>query len=262
MRYTASIDVAPGDWTDPAVRPQVTGLLPGLRERLAAHWTSVALMEHASIAAFARFTMHLLAVGAPPDLVVLSQRAMADETAHARWSFSLASAYAGRDIGPGPLGIDGSLGRFEVDAMVATLVREGCIGEPLAAVDALEGATRARDPVVRAVLARMADDETRHAVLAWRTLAWLVTSGRVDRSRAGQHLHEALREPVAVGSADPDMSAHGLTGDARRRELRELGIAQIVRPFAEAAGIRLGEATDERRDSLGGHACPRRATDS
>ena len=48
----------------------------------------------ASIAAFARFTMMLLAVGAPPELVVAAQRASIDEVAHARSSGPNCSGYS------------------------------------------------------------------------------------------------------------------------------------------------------------------------
>ena len=64
-------------------------------------------MEHASIAAFARFSLELLAFGAPPDLVEQAQAAMADETRHAKLCFALAGAYAERPIGPGALDMTG-----------------------------------------------------------------------------------------------------------------------------------------------------------
>src|SRR5262249_3539695 len=160
--------------------PDLDGLSPSTRALLAARWTSIGLMEHASIAAFARFALQLLAVGAPPDLVRASQEAMGDETEHARLAFAAASADAGEDVGPGALAIDGSLDGFDVAQLVATLLREGCIGETVAAIEAREALESAVDPVVRAVLETIARDELRHAELAWSTLAWLVSEGRVS----------------------------------------------------------------------------------
>jgi len=58
-------------------------------------------LEHASIAAFARFSLQLLSLGAPAGLIDDCTRALGDETAHARLCFQLASAYAGRAIGSG-----------------------------------------------------------------------------------------------------------------------------------------------------------------
>jgi hypothetical protein len=75
------------------------------RATQAEHWTKLGQMEHASIAAFARLQLQLLALGAPPDLVQACNQALIDETAHTRLCFGLASAYAGRGIGPGPLDV-------------------------------------------------------------------------------------------------------------------------------------------------------------
>jgi hypothetical protein len=182
------------DWRDARITADLTGLSPSARWNLADHWLRVARMEHASIAAFARFTLQLLALGAPAELVVASQQAMADETKHARMAFALASAYGGREVGPGALAIEGSLDGDEPDAFVATLLREGCIGETRAAVEAREELEDTRDPAVRAVLETIARDETRHAELAWRTLAWLLSSGRVTAALVRAELDRALTD--------------------------------------------------------------------
>jgi uncharacterized protein (TIRG00374 family) len=50
----------------------------------------------------------------------------------------LTSAFGGREVGPGTLPIEGALDGADVDAFVATLLREGCIGETRAAVEARE----------------------------------------------------------------------------------------------------------------------------
>ena len=42
------------------------------------------------------------------------------------------------------------------------------------AAEAAEAAHRCKDPVVKAVLVKIAADEARHAALAWRSLRWLV----------------------------------------------------------------------------------------
>lgn len=196
------------DWRDPRLCPEVSGLSASARRRLADHWERVARMEHASIAAFARFTLQLLALGAPPDLVLDAQRATADETMHARMAFAVASAYGGRETGPGALAIEGSLDGGDVGAFLATLLREGCIGETRAAIEAREELEGTRDPVVRGILETIARDETRHAVLAWRTLAWLLSSGCVTAARVRAEIECALsdmraRDDVAAGIVRP-----------------------------------------------------------
>jgi hypothetical protein len=229
--------VARGDWRAPSVAPNVQASSDAVRARLAAHWARVGLMEHASIAAFARFTLHLLAVGAPPDLVSLSQQAIGDETEHARLAFSLASAYAGRAMGPGALAIDGSLDGFDVVELVGTLLREGCIGETVAAIEARDALENVHDPVVRRVLETIARDELRHAELAWRTLAWLVSSGRVSRALVRNEVAAALREMKTSrrrSDTKEDLSAYGVVSDARHDELRHAAATRVIGRCAEA----------------------------
>ena len=151
----------------------------------AAHWARVGLMEHASIAAFARFTLHLLALGAPPELVHDAQEAIGDETEHARLSFGLASAFGGAPVGPGPLTIDGALDGFDLRDFVATLIREGCIGETLAAIEAREALDHATEPATRAVLETIARDEPRRARVACARLGRRVRTRRSRRRIPG-----------------------------------------------------------------------------
>jgi hypothetical protein len=220
-----------GDWAWTPARPELGGLAPELRERLAAHWTAVGRMEHASIAAFARFTLHLLALGAPPELVRASQQAMDDELGHARLAFGLASAYGARAIGPGPLGIEGALDGFDPREVVSTLIREGCIGETLAALEATSALEDAVDPAVRAVLHTIEREELRHAELAWRTLAWLVSTRRVRRDVVEREFETAQEEIASRAPAAPganDLRAFGVLDEAERDELRRAALASIV----------------------------------
>jgi hypothetical protein len=153
------------------------------RRIVATYWTDTALMEHASVAAFARFALELMSMGAPADLLMATQAAMADEIAHARDAFALASAYAGRDSGPGALDVGAALlGRSPLDVL-RTAVLEGCVGETVAAVLASEALAEATEPAVRAALARVVPDETRHAELAWRFVRWVLLDGPVEVRR-------------------------------------------------------------------------------
>ncbi len=177
-------------------------MAPALRDRVAQHWTEIAQMEHASIAAFARFVLQLLAFGAPQELVADAQRAMADETTHARLAYGLASAYAGRDIGPAPIAIGGCLdGAAEVRAFVATTFAEGCVGEVMAALEAREALEYAQEPAVRAALETIARDEARHAELAWRTVAWALAAEppRLRRSARSSTRNARARADMWLG---------------------------------------------------------------
>jgi hypothetical protein len=240
------------DWQAAGVDPVVGGLSAAARLRLAEYWTRVGLMEHASVAAFARFALHLLALGAPPDLILEAQQAMADETNHAQLAFALASAYARRQVGPGALDIEGVLEHLEVSGFVATLVREGCLGETIAAVEAHEALEQAVDPAVRRVLAVVVRDEQRHAELAWRTLGWLVATHRVSASVVREELALAIDEQGPARSAlreHEDLSDHGLLSVTRRVEVRRDAVAGIVVPLARGL---------TPRPQIGGHDPPAR----
>jgi hypothetical protein len=166
---------ANGAWrSEQRLCPQTEHLTDGERASLAAHWTRMGQMEHASIAAFARFSLQLLALGAPPELVEACTAALADETAHTRLCFDLASAYAGRSLGPGPLDIDGSLTPTSLADVVDLVIAEGCFGETSAALEALEAADGASDPVIVAAYSQIARDEQRHAELAFRFVRWAI----------------------------------------------------------------------------------------
>jgi hypothetical protein len=211
----------------------VTCLPWSVRTRLAQAWARIGLMEHASIAAFARFALHLLAVGAPPDLMRASQEAIGDETEHARLAFALSSAYGERNVGPGDLAIEGSLDGFDVHQLVATLLREGCIGETVAAIEATEALDDAHDPAVRGVLAAIARDELRHAELAWRTLAWLLASRRVAAAWVRGEVARALSDiesSARPADAEEDLRAFGIVSDAHRDELRRVAFSRVVGP--------------------------------
>lgn len=70
---------------------------------------------------------------------------------------------------------------------------EGCVRETWGALLAHHQAQHARDAVVRATMRRIARDETEHASLSWRILAW--TTQRLDRS-ARARIHAAMRDAV------------------------------------------------------------------
>jgi hypothetical protein len=144
----------------------------------AARWIDDACMEHASIASFARLTLQLLALGAPATLVEASLRAGLDEVRHARLSFGIASAYAGSDLGPDVLPrARASAAGVTFASLALETLRDGCVNETLAAAAARWRAEDESDPAAATALRAIADDEERHAELAWQTLAWAIERG-------------------------------------------------------------------------------------
>jgi photosystem II stability/assembly factor-like uncharacterized protein len=161
------------------------GPLDPLDHQLALAWAQDGLVEHASVAAFARVIGELLSIGAPAELIRATQQAIADELEHARLCFDLASRHAGAVLGPGSLQLLAKPTDFGTVsdsragnpvAIALAMLEEGCINETVAAAEAAVAALQCREPRAKSVLERIAADEARHAALAWRTLRWLIDS--------------------------------------------------------------------------------------
>jgi hypothetical protein len=162
---------------------------------------------------------------------------MADETHHARLAFALASAYADRPIGPGPLPIDGALDADDLRAILYTTIHEGCIGESVAAVEAAEAAEHAQDPTIKATLLRITEDEGRHAALAWKTIQWIISQGDPDLlAFIAQTFDEALASappPTTTTPEDLALLPLGVVGDSLRANLRRLALLRVIAPTAK-----------------------------
>jgi hypothetical protein len=247
-----------GDWCSGLV-PNAAGLTVQERALLADHWTEVALMEHASIAAFARFSLELLSLGGPPELVVATHEAMAEEARHARNAFALASTYAGRAIGPGELDVRSALDARTPFDIVTTTILEGCIGETVASVEAAEALALAVDPAVREALARVSAEERRHAELAWQFVRWVLERGEPNlrdfTARELPRLVEAelslerRSEPVAE-TRSAVLLAHGSMGNDTRRAIRRQVLEEVALPCARAlaeTGVRRSQSSIESR---------------
>lgn len=245
------------DWCEKDALPEVVGLDERIRDELAKAWEHTAQMEHASIAAFARFALELLALGAPSDLIMRTNAAMVDETNHTRMAFALASAYRGKPVGPGRLNIDKAMAEGDdVVSILRRVIREGCVGETVAAVEAGEAATRASDPVVRKALETIAADESAHAELAWRTVKWALQTFGAD-------VRDAIRDEMArlveeLGTAyetrktdwDQELLDHGVVTTNVRGSIRRAALRQVVVPClgAMVEEVRRTEGVGEAYD--------------
>ncbi|MBC8073958.1 MAG: ferritin-like domain-containing protein [Deltaproteobacteria bacterium] len=229
------------DWCTGA-HDDVAALHPDVREALAAAWMEDARFEHASVASFARFVLHLLALGAPAALLEDAQRALADELAHARAFFELASRYADRPLGPGPLDVRGALDDAgDPIAIVVAAVAEGCIAETISAQQIARARDLARDPSVCERLGTIASEELAHAELAWRFVAWAHTRGDANvRAAIARTFAEAQRHiPRGTGVACPvgaesTWAAHGRLTDDERLAIARATLERIVLPCATA----------------------------
>lgn len=201
-------------WTGSVAVPASSDLAPDERPALAAHWSAIARLEHASIASFAKLTLELLLVGAPADLVRDAQQAGLDEVRHAQDAFALASVYAGASVGPSSMPELGALRpECSIEAIVAAAIVEGCVAETLGAFEVGEQAVHAhRDLAV--VLEAVAADEARHAALAWRIVRWAIEDGRVSRD----HVRTAFAGAIAAARGALDPASLGGAGASQLEE--------------------------------------------
>ncbi|NUP11899.1 MAG: ferritin-like domain-containing protein [Polyangiaceae bacterium] len=203
-------------------------------------WIEDARLEHASIAAFARFTMQLLAFGAPSDMVEASIRAGADELSHARACFGLASRYDGRALGPGVLAVEDALDQSSLAEVAVAAVIEGCIGETIAAVIASRQLNVAKDPLAIVALRRISEDEARHAELAWRFVAWAIRRDAEARIAVASAFdtalcHLAVDDPEEANIADTEvLHQHGRLTASERLTARVEALQEVVLPCARA----------------------------
>lgn len=207
---TWSMESAETDWAASA-----EGMSAKLRATVAEGWLEDARTEHASVAAFSRLSLDLLAISAPPALVLRTHEAAIDEVHHARIGYAIASAYAGQKLEPLSYGAAASLEPREVDlALVAReSLLEGVVGEGACADLLRRGSTKVESHVLARHMARLAADEGRHAELAKDIVRFCV-------AKAGPSLMVSLVEAVSAasrsalpeseGEAESDaLAAHG-----------------------------------------------------
>ena len=155
--------------------------------------------EAASVHAFRALARELAALGAPAQLLARVESAALDEVRHATVMSSLARTHGAQPTPPTCVSLP-VRGLLEIAIENAV---EGCVHETWAALSAAHQARRAVDPALRIVFAGIAEDEARHAELAWTIDAWLVDQlCAADRATVVAARDHAARELVTrLGTA-------------------------------------------------------------
>jgi hypothetical protein len=201
------------------------------------HWRRAGQLEHASIAAFARFSLQLLSLGAPAQLLHAASSAMADETRHAEAAFRVASHFDRAALGPGPLSLQRLDLNQSLQSIVVETILEGCVGETLAALEAAEAWARAAHPRVREALVEVAGDEARHAELAWSFLAWALASyGDALLDTIDAAFEQAETAARGAPSAPPlkGLAGFGVLPAEDVERVRREAWQAVIRPCREA----------------------------
>lgn len=183
-------------------RPEGLRAVDGVsgRSALGCYFATVAHLEAASIPAFLRLHEELVLHGAEPTLQDAALASALEEVMHTQVTTQLAERFGGTP--PRPHVEDRALrSLFEVARDNAV---EGCARETYGALVAHHQALHARDARVRGAMARIAEDETRHAELSWAIERWAFTrlseaeraAVREARRAAVETLRTQVRAPV------------------------------------------------------------------
>lgn len=177
-----------------------------------------AQLEAASVVAFARIHDQLVREGATEALRALVEAARQDEVEHARVVGELARAHG---VVPQPPVIDDEPQLDVLERAIDNVV-EGCVGETVAALRAAMLAVHATDASVRRAYARIADDEIRHAALAFELADYYdnrITLAERTRVRAA---YDAAAANALVAPHHPGLIELGLSERALATAVSEL----------------------------------------
>jgi hypothetical protein len=174
---------------------------PGAPRAAGKFFADVAALEASAVEAFRLIAEELTAFGAPAELVRAALDAADDEVRHATITGVLARRHGSQParatFADKPLR---SLFDFALDNAI-----EGCVRETYGAACARHQALCAANPSVRTLLARIADDEQRHAELSWQIQAWLTPRLSADeRRQLASARQRALAELRRELGRDPD----------------------------------------------------------
>jgi len=163
-------------------------------ERLAA----MAYLEAVSVHAFDRLERELEMHRAPATLLREARRARRDEVRHTAMTTCLARRHGASPRLPDAPAPARTRTLYEVALENAV---EGCIRETYGAVQGLIEAQTSRDVTMRRAMRSIANDECRHAELAWAVHAWALPRLSEDERRA---VKRAMKDAVAeIAARDP-----------------------------------------------------------
>lgn len=165
---------------------------------LGQHFAAIAHLEAASIQAFLLLREELAAHGADLALQDAALMSALEEVMHTEISARLAGRHGATPQAPRvDVAAPRSLFAVALDNAV-----EGCVRETFGALVARHQSLHAQDTDVRTSMARIAEDETRHAELSWKIDAWAqarLSEGEREVLRlAKQRAAAALREEAAA----------------------------------------------------------------
>ena len=170
-----------------------------------------------------------MALGAPADLLIRTVQAMSDEIRHTQIGCGIIQALSGNEFALGPIDIAGSLeGSESLEQIVRLCVREGIIGETLAALELCVSLDSIQLAPVRANIQSVAQDEAKHAELAYAFVSWVLSKW--------PDLWSVVEEEINAWQYHGDSSIEGIArwgihSGAERAKIQQDGMQHLVLPL-------------------------------
>lgn len=246
------------DWE--ALSDAATGLAPSVRVVVGETWRERMRQEHLAVGAFAQLTQELAALGCHAVVLELVAEASADEVRHAEVCRRFAGALLGATKVPrgwrGLPNIPPHSTATDATRVLLHMVEMCCLSETVTGVFFTEMRGRASNPVARAVVDSLLEDEINHGKVGWAYLA--------DRARSGtvEGVAEALPDMLertfghllqGLGRVEDDdaSEAFGYVRDGARAAIFRCALKDVVVPGFETVGIDLSFARPKLAALLG-----------
>jgi len=251
--------VEPGEgWLDPRALSPLALEDDALRAPLAAQWRANGRTEHASVAAFSRLSLDLMALGAPASLVASAHADALDEVRHAELCFSLASAIDGQKRSPAAFPAAArartlpavralALAVLAVDSLVDGALHEGVSARVVARLS-----RSCAEPTIRGLLKQIAVDEGRHAAHGWDVVEFCLAEGGDPVAHALRgaltKLPHSLRHDFDPAARTGGWERYGIPGQELEQEEFAKARADIVRRLSRLIGARV-DMRERKEDS-------------
>ena len=149
---------------------------------------------------------------------------------------AIASQFCDTTLGLGRLDVADSLADAgDPRALLVDTIREACVNETISAAQCQAAGDAAQDPFIRETLRAIAEDEQRHAALAWATVRWLLSTHPELRPAAIEAFDDALgAEWRSGGPPSADLTPWGVLSADAEATVAARVIRRVIRPCVDA----------------------------
>lgn len=188
-------------------------------------WLKQAQGEVVSAIGFEHMRQGLMRFGAPEALLAEAKIAVVDEQRHATTCARLAQRFDPLLQQHATPKVKRSLPPLEtIESLVTHIALEGCWGETLGALTAARQCEIAADPILKAQIKTIAEEELQHCALSWKAAAWAISVyGPPVAEHFSKTIVQVKRATDAKPAAPPVVNAAG----AHLPKLEAFGILSL-----------------------------------